>query len=348
MLDVFVTLFAVAAFLFAVSDLARDRRRAARDGEAQTGRGRWVSRLVLGRPWRLAAGAAAGAAIACKWSGGLVLIGVIGLTFAWELHARWTDGGGRPLHRTVRDELPSVVAWLLVAPLAVYLVSYTGRVPGSPLVPPWQEGSWLGAVLDHQAAMLGFHTGLGGHHPYESPPWSWLLLKRPVAYYFDVFEGGYQEILALGNPLVWWPSMGALAFLAIRAVRRRAAGSADVVALLGFAITLLPWVMLRGDRSQVFIFYLLPTVPFMCLALALAVQALGRSLAGRVATVAFLGAALTVFVFFYPILAALPIAPDQWRTRILFDDCATAARGVSTLPDAETASGDPPAGWCWR
>ncbi len=239
-------------------------------------------------------------------------------------------------------------AWLVVAPVVVYVASYAGRVPGSVLVPPWQDGSWLAAVLDHQRAMLRFHTGLSGHHPYESPPWSWLLLKRPVAYYFDVFDGRYQEVLAVGNPLVWWASLVALVAIALRAVRRRAGVTAEVVALAGFAVTLLPWVVLRGDRSQTFLFYLLPTLPFMCLGLALGLHALGRSLAARAAVAAFLLVAGASFAFFYPVLAALPLPPGQWEMRMLFDDCDAAGRGVSHLPDAETATGDPPSGWCWR
>ena len=40
----------------------------------------------------------------------------------------------------------------------------------------------------------------------ESPPWPWIALKRPVAYYFSAEGGSYREILALGNPLAWWPA----------------------------------------------------------------------------------------------------------------------------------------------
>ena len=61
--------------------------------------------------------------------------------------------------------------------------------------------------------MLDFHTALSGDHPYQSPPWSWPLIKRPVAYWFADEGGAYREILAMGNPLVWWPGLVALAAL---------------------------------------------------------------------------------------------------------------------------------------
>ena len=106
-----------------------------------------------------------------------------------------------------------------VVPVAVYLAAYIGRMPGELIGLPWQEGTVWRGIWDHQQAMLTFHTTLEGSHPYESPPWSWLLLKRPVAYYFDASDG-YREILAIGSPLTWaagviglscWPCCGRVA-----------------------------------------------------------------------------------------------------------------------------------------
>jgi hypothetical protein len=48
------------------------------------------------------------------------------------------------------------------------------------------------------------------------------------------------------------------------------------------------------------------------------------------------------FAFYLPVLTALPLNPDDWRTRILFTDC-----GGQVLPDDTTSQGSPPAGWCW-
>src|SRR3989304_2496789 len=60
MLDVFVTLFVVAAVLFTVLDVTRDRGPGARG---------WGIRLTLGRPWRLLTGVSLGAAGGGKWAG---------------------------------------------------------------------------------------------------------------------------------------------------------------------------------------------------------------------------------------------------------------------------------------
>lgn len=336
MLDVFITLFSLAAVTFAVLD--RDHALARAAGSRN---------LVLGRPWRLAAGAAAGAAIACKWSGALALIGVILLVVTWELARRRADGRGAWVLRALREEGLSVVVGLMVIPATVYAASYIGRAPGEVLALPWAAGSWLRGVVDQNLLMFHVHVTIAVHHPYESPAWAWLLVKQPVAYYFDTFQGNYQEILALGNPLVWWSSVPALGYVAYRAVRNRTVFGPEPVILIAFLISLVPWLLVMGVRNAVFLFYLLPTVPFMCLALAYVAVQLVRHWPGRVVAGLFLVASLAAFAFYYPVLAAVPLPPSAWETRILFNDCAVDG-GFRAVPDDETSIGPPPAGWCWR
>jgi dolichyl-phosphate-mannose--protein O-mannosyl transferase len=64
---------------------------------------------------------------------------------------------------------------------------------------------------------------LDARHSYESPPWSWILLKRPVAYYVapDSPDGFIGSIAALGSPLVWWSFIPAFVFTFFAWVRRR-------------------------------------------------------------------------------------------------------------------------------
>lgn len=343
MLDVFIVLFVVAAVTAIVID---------RDRDWETARDDLIGRLTLGRPWRLVAGACLGAASATKWSGAYVGLGLIGLVIAWEVAAssrrlagtNWRAAWWDALRR---EALPSILLLGLV-PVAVYLLTYTGRMPGAVLAAPWEPGSVWRGIWDHQRAMLDFHTGLGGHHPYESPPWSWPFLKRPVAYYFAAQDGAYREILALGNPLVWWP--GLLAVIATGAAwLRRGADSwrPEAVILAAALATWGPWLVLSGSRDQTFLWYLLPTIPFLCLALGLVAGAAWRHLAGRVATVGYALLVVASFGFYFPLLTALPVEPDAWRLRILFADCERPGAPTLRLPDDEINSGSPPTGWCW-
>jgi dolichyl-phosphate-mannose-protein mannosyltransferase len=331
MLDVFVTGFVVLAFLFVVLD-----RDAATEGSAR--RSGWG----LTRPWRLAAGLAAGAAAASKWSGWPFLAAVLVLTTVWEINVRRQDGEGRAVARTLLEEGPSIVVALVVAPVLVYVISYTGRLDGSFLAWPWSEGSWVSAFLDRQLFMLDFHVGLEGQHPYASPAWSWLLLKRPVLLYFDDSGGRYQEILAMGNPLFWWASVPALVYVA--AGRSPAIRMTRGVVLGGFAAGYAPWLLLAGAREQTFLYLMLPAVPFMCLALGSVVQTLRRSRVGLAALTAFAAATVSVFVFYHPLLTGDPLSYRSWRQRILFTWCGE-QEAAQLRP--QTEPGPPPAGWCW-
>ena len=336
MLDVFLTLFCVAAFLFAVLDRSAI-------SNARTG----LAARLVGSPWRLAGGAAGGAAAACKWSGALALIGVILLVLAGELTLRRRDGRPLAVLRTLRDAAPSIVVSLIVVPLVVYAATFAGRVDGDLLAFPWSPGSFPRAVAALQLQMGQVYAGITSHHPYESPAWSWLLLRQPVAYYFDFYRGDYQEILALGNPLVWWPSLAALAWVAYRWVTRFSATGPEIVIVVACAITFVPWLFAGGVRSAIFLFYILPTIPFLCLALAVVAVELSRARAGRVLGAAYAALTIGAFAFYYPILAAVPLSPPDWEARILFSDCDTGS-GFRTLPDAEENIGPPPTGWCWR
>jgi dolichyl-phosphate-mannose-protein mannosyltransferase len=348
MLDSFVTLFVIAAVLFVVLDGGRRRGPRGEDLAAP----RWLRRLAFGRPWRLAAGLALGSAIAVKWSGGYVALGLVTLLVAWEVASVRPQDGPSTWRSTLgaafrREIVPSLVLLGLV-PLVVYLASYIGRVDGDLLALPWREGSAWRAIAEHQLAMLRFHTGLAGDHPYESAPWSWLLLKRPVAYSFAEQAGTYREVLAIGNPLSWWPGALALAGVGGRWIRSGASLARPELVLLAAALsTYLPWLILSGSRSQVFIWYLLPTIPFLCAALGLVAARAWSSLAGRVVTGLAAAAIAVSFVFFFPILTAAPMTPDAWRSRIWFSDCARPGAPTLTLPDDEINQGPPPAGWCW-
>jgi dolichyl-phosphate-mannose--protein O-mannosyl transferase len=234
-----------------------------------------------------------------------------------------------------------------VVPLAIYLAAYVGRMPGELIGLPWQEGTVWRGIWDHQQAMLTFHTTLQGNHPYESPPWAWLLLKRPVAYSFDN-SAGYREILALGSPLAWGIGAAALLVLLFLWARTgwRVRGPAAPLIVAALA-TYLPWLALQGDRSQVFLWYILPTIPFLYAAVGVVMAWSWRWLAVRVVAGVLGIAVIGLFAFFLPVLVALPLDPDGWRARMWFTDCARPSAPTLALPDDLISSGPPPTGWCW-
>jgi dolichyl-phosphate-mannose-protein mannosyltransferase len=293
-----------------------------------------------------------GAAVAVKWSGLYVAPAIIGLVVIWEIIERrraGADGGWGAAARSAfrREAVPTIVL-LGIVPVVVYLASYTGRMPGSLIGLPWETGTVWRGIWEHQRAMLDFHTGLGGDHPYQSPPWSWPLLRRPVAYWFADEAGVYREIMALGNPVLWWPGLVALGGLLVTWARAGWGWLRPEPVILGAAAaTYLPWLVLSGDRSQTFLWYFLPTVPFLCLALGCFAAWSWARVSGRVATGVYGLLIVASFVFWLPLLTALPLDADGWRMRMLFRDCERVDAPAQSLPDDTTSEGQPPPGWCW-
>jgi dolichyl-phosphate-mannose--protein O-mannosyl transferase len=335
MLDVFVATFALAAVLFVVLD--RDRRPAAGEGRER----------LRDRPWLVASGLAAGAAVASKWSGVWFFLLVVLAAWGWDAATLRADGSARPRRGALARSWWAYLWALAVLPAVLYVVSFGNRFPGGLLRPPWTRDSWWWDLAQRQWMMLTFHLDLPGTpFPWTSPAWSWPLVKRPVVYAFEAEGGRYAEILAMGNPLVWVPAVAAVLLAAVTWVRHRRAGGPEGIVLAGFAAGYLPWLVLGQQRSFIFLFYLLPAVPFLLLALVRMGQRLGRSRAGRVVNGAWLGLALASFLFFYPIVAMVPLDPADWQRRIWFRDCREELL-VGDPPRPGFVPGPPPEGWCW-
>ena len=81
----------------------------------------------------------------------------------------------------MKEDGPALLLWFVAEPLILYVVSFVGQIEGSLLAWPWSEGSWGKAFIDHHRYMWDFHTSLESTHGYQSPPWSWILIKRPVS-----------------------------------------------------------------------------------------------------------------------------------------------------------------------
>lgn len=370
MLDIFIPLFGVAGFYFLVLD--RDRSLDPPiDPRAESPP---AKRSVWDRPWRLAAGAAFGAAIATKWSGGLFLAAGLVLSLTWA----WASRRGQPVRERLgsmlRTETPTLAVFFIVVPILLYTLSYAGRVSGTMLGAPWKEGHAVRNLINHHDYMLNFHRTLASQHSYQSPAWSWVALKRPVSHYFcsdstdppcpaPAKAGDYGEIFATGNPFIWWTSILAMLYVAYRWVRTRNYRAAEGVILAGFAFTYLPWLTPMLDRPAIFIFYLLPTVPFMCLALGYMTTRIGTSWEAKTAIALVAVAAVGGFAFYHPLLVGKPIPQPHWDDRIwVFDNCDPPVGETTTTTVTETAgdqvttravettadvSGQPPPGWCW-
>ncbi|WP_262379831.1 dolichyl-phosphate-mannose--protein mannosyltransferase [Nonomuraea sp. PA05] len=349
LLDIFLMFWVLCGFacLVADRDQAREKLVAWYESAPVTELG---PRLGL-RPWRLAAGACLGAACAVKWSGIFFLIAFAVLSIVWDLGARRALGLREPYRGALTYDLPGGFGAMALVPALVFTASWAGWFASADgWGRNWDRATSAGPgffVLDsvrswvqYQTQVLGFHSGLEDYHPYMSEPWQWPLLLRPVSFHYPTglppsacgADECSQAVLGVGTPALWYAA--ALALLGLVAWYVSARDWRAGATLLGFAVGWLPWFYYAiADNRTMYLFYMIPVVPFMVLALVLmAGLVLGRqdAPAGRRATGAAVVGAFTLVVlinfwWLQPVLTAETITHAQWWARMLMSSWVTAA-----------------------
>lgn len=341
LLDTMVMFFALAAFGALLIDRDHSRTRLGLTVIARGGTGRFGPGQGL-RPWRLAAGLLLGMACASKWNG-LWFVAVFGLaSVLWDVGARRAAGACRPFSGALlRDSVPAFAS-LVIVPFVVYLVSWTGWFLSDAKHAYFRDwaaqngGGWpipggqaLRSLWHYHVEAYTFDVNLHAFHPYSANPWSWVILGRPISYYYEGPKLGQsgctaaqcsQAILAIGNPVIWWGAVGAIfVLLGLWAGRRDWRAGAI---LAGIVAGYLPWF--NYQARTIFYFYAVAFTPWLVLADTMVLglilgppgasprrRAWGASIAG-----AFVLLAVVVFWWFFPILTAQVIPYRQWQLRM--------------------------------
>ncbi len=343
-LDIFLMFFVLAAFGALVVD--RDVSRA-RLAEAMVLAPGDDAGPALGiRKWRVAAGILIGLGCATKQYGVWYIFAFAGLCIAWDIGARRAVG----LRDYVRGALVRDGKWLPltlgVIPLVTYILTWTGWFvtnTGYDRDYAQQNGfnvpvlSELYSLYEYHKEMLQFGVSLSLRHPYESQPWGWLVISRPVAFFYQCYTGptnyhvcpaNYtgpewsQEVLAIGNPAIWWAAIPALLFCLCWWFTRRdwRAGAAVLCFAAGW-VTWLPFV----SRTK-FYYYALEFEPFiiLCIVLCLGLiigpvtASLRRRAVGSAVVGVYVLAVVALFWYFYPILAGKVIPYSDWLSHMWY------------------------------
>lgn len=368
LLDLVLMFFVLAAFgcLLIDRDWARRRLAAALpvDGDGVLRPDTGVAEgLRLGRrPWRIAAGISLGLAFATKWNGLYILVAFGLMTVLWDAGARRTAGAVRPYTAVLkRDLVPAFVSTVPVA-ILTYLASWTGWIVRND---PDRHGyyrdwaatdgkggswtwlpDWLRSLWHYENQVYEFHVNLTSGHTYQSNPWSWIVLGRPVSYFYEEQNGCAasstgkcaREVLALGTPLLWWTACFALLYVLWRWIFRRDWRAGAIAC--GVAAGWVPWFLYQ--ERTIFLFYAVVFVPFLCLAVTMMIGALLGPAAGtgaahelglaksdpsgeRRRTLGAVAAGVLVllivwnFIYFWPLYTGTPIPEDSWRDRMWLD-----------------------------
>ncbi|MEJ7832587.1 MAG: phospholipid carrier-dependent glycosyltransferase [Nocardioides sp.] len=173
-------------------------------------------------------------------------------------------------------------------------------------------------------------------HSYESQPSGWLFINRPVgvAADTDIAPGTrgcdapagsdcLRQVLLIGTPMIWWG--GILALLFAVAMWLGARDWRYGLAVIGTASTWLPWLLY--DDRPIFIFYAIAMLPFVVLALTLAMGKLigpsrmpsTRRTTGVIVAGSYFVLVVINFAWFWPIWTNQLLTHSEWLNRIWFE-----------------------------
>jgi dolichyl-phosphate-mannose-protein mannosyltransferase len=309
--------------------------------------------------WMGVAGIWFGASASIKWNGLWFLLGAYLLWFvAWGVrlvrglqrllagHSKRssvTDHSTKtPLDRLTQLNPISLGAMLAIVPAIFYRLIWIPHLQLNPDADFWQL----------QQQILSYHERVGNGtavHPYCSTWQSWILMIRPVAYFYQVTtslqapiptSGAAAPIVpgsviydvhAMGNPFLWWFSAAAIVILIWALIENSnilltpaRSGLMPpnelwivLYLLVNYAANLLPWV--RVTRC-IFLYHYMGAAVFASMGLAWLVDRWLRSAIPRRRSLAVWTIALIVvaFIFWMPIYLGLPLLEWQYKLRIWF------------------------------
>ncbi len=285
-----------------------------------------------------------GASACIKWNGLWFLLGVYMVwVAAWVMQWVRSRIGSLELRNTklAQTRLANLtqlnvlhILWnFAIIPVVTYSLLWIPHLQMNPKPGFWQA----------QHDILTFHEKIGSGpevHPYCSKWYSWLLMLRPVAYFYQTARNTTEQVPAypplpagagkviydvhaMGNPFLWWLSTAAIFLLLLMLTLRFLEGVGwkspptpyswiALYLVLNWLANLLPWM--RVTRC-IFLYHYMGSSVFSALALAWLVDRWLHSDEPhfRSAAVTIIFLVLLAFVFWLPIYLGLPLPFQGYR-----------------------------------
>lgn len=265
---------------------------------------------------RLLSGIALGGAIATKWNGLGYVLSLL-LWEGWRFIQSTTFAAEKQHFRSIKQAFQQInwrralttAGFLILLPAVVYSLIWIPHLSIN-------EDSFLS--IHH--TLFSFHQGLDEMQVACSRWFTWPLLIKPIAYWYEESAGKAYTVNNLGNPALWWLSSAAIVMLTINTVRFVKATTQKgngVVAyvLVGYLANWLPWAMVSRCTYN---YLYMPSAVFGFVGLAwllsdwLSVRSPATT---RQMGFAFLGAIALSFFFWLPLSLGSPLTPEQLQLR---------------------------------
>ncbi|MEN9741677.1 MAG: hypothetical protein RIR66_633, partial [Actinomycetota bacterium] len=241
LLDTSLSFFVLCAFGALIID--RDRH-----SNASPRYWRWLMVLFLGL------------AVSTKWSGLYFAAIFGGLMLFWDFKRR--DKEDDCANWFVKDFVPALLMPLTI--IFIYISSWIGWFLSTDgWGRNWGASNYTGILPDSIASLINyhkdmwhFHTTLTTSHSYQANPWGWPLMIRPTSFFYETANtcgsaSCSQEVIPLGNPLIWWVGILALILMLAFAINRRFSAALPIIA--AFIAGWVPWLFFT--KRTVFNFY---------------------------------------------------------------------------------------------
>jgi Gpi18-like mannosyltransferase/predicted membrane-bound dolichyl-phosphate-mannose-protein mannosyltransferase len=273
--------------------------------------------------WLIAFTVLLGALVASKWYG-VMAYGVSFVVIAAVWLQRYLREGkpkrwGNPYGFRLDLAIAAIVFLSMTVYLCVWIPDLVRQV----------DIKNLSDLVYRQYSMFMYHDTLKATHPYASKWWSWPLDLRPIAYYWKDLRTGLAansptaccvaEVISLPNPLILWFGLATVPLVAYLALREKNKGYALLV--LAYLLQWLPWA--KSPRLA-WIYHFYVDVPLIVLCNVIILQRLwnwdfqdnNARLIARLGVCGYVTAVVLAFIWFYPILAGVPLPWDQWNARM--------------------------------
>lgn len=223
-----------------------------------------------------------GLALSSKWS---ALYGVIPLAIIYLHNNTFELSAKSLLSHALR------IIRLLAITVLTYVLAFVPFLTAGHTWEQWWE-------LHRQ--MWYYHTHLVATHGYQSTPYQWLFVLRPVWYYVQYGEK-ISNIYAQGNPAVLWLGLASFLLLLTKIRQFR-----YFIFLALCTVFTLPWVF---SPRIMFFYHYLPSATFLCVVLAAWLMELPRSVRTMV-----LGIASLTLIVLSPVYFGFPMGKEYWDT----------------------------------
>lgn len=284
-------------------------------------------------------GAFMGLSIACKWSSVPALAACIFAVFILRIFQSWTFSYSR--ESSWKNKFSDFEDWyspqllkdvpntflllaLVVVPFCTYFITFLPYLllHRNPPYTIWDLFKLQKEmVVRMQSPMLDVSGKAVDTHPYMSRWWSWPLMLRPIWYSFDPIPGQndqYRGVILLGNPLVMWGGLAALFACAWAWIVKRSREAF----LITFFFCALYFCWAVVPRKVFFYYYYYPSGVLLSFALAYVFGWFEKRGTFKDKTHwprwGFTFAAFCLFLYFLPVLAALPISLSSFRRWMWF------------------------------